>query len=284
MLQDSKSLFLKVKDHSVTGEKFELHYNSDEDMLITFPKPADLDRYYESNDYVSHTDGRRSLIEKLYHIVKSFSLKSKVNLINRLHEKGNLLDIGAGTGDFLQAAEKNGWHATGFEPNSRAMTLASEKGVNLISDVTTLKSASYDIITLWHVLEHVPDLHDQIKTIKKLLKPDGYVLIAVPNFNSFDAKYYKEFWAAYDVPRHLWHFSRKAISRLFSIEDMIVQEVIPMKFDSFYVSMLSEKYKAGKLNYIKAVWIGLKSNIIAGKTGEYSSHIYIIKNKKPVSV
>ncbi|GAW89335.1 class I SAM-dependent methyltransferase [Flavobacterium psychrophilum] len=131
---------------------------------------------------------------------------------------------------------------------------------------------------MWHVLEHVPDLENQIKLLKRLLKPNGTIIIAVPNYKSFDAKYYGEFWAAYDVPRHLWHFSKTAIEKLFANENMKLIKILPMIFDSFYVSLLSEKYKNGKMNFIKAFYIGLKSNMKAKRNLEYSSHIYVIKN------
>ena len=151
--------------------------------------------------------------------------------------------------------------------------------LKLFNDINELeKENKFDVITMWHVLEHVPNLEKYISQLKQLLKPNGRLVIAVPNYKSFDAKYYKEFWAAYDVPRHLWHFSQKAIKDLFEKENMIVEKTIPMKLDSFYVSLLSEKYKNGKSNPVKAFHVGLLSNIKAKRTKEYSSLIYILKN------
>jgi 2-polyprenyl-3-methyl-5-hydroxy-6-metoxy-1,4-benzoquinol methylase len=276
--------FLKVKDHSISGETFELFRNDDLDMLATFPKP-ELDKlgaYYESDDYISHTDGKRSLFEKAYHFVKGIALKNKVALINKCRkEKGSLLDVGAGTGDFLTAAKSNGWQISGTEPNEKAKAIAFKKGISVDETTAHFESNSFDVITMWHVLEHVYDLEPQIKELKRLIKSNGTILIAVPNFNSFDAKHYGEFWAAYDVPRHLWHFSKTAIRKLFAKEDMDLIDILPMKFDAFYVSLLSEKYKSGKMNYPKAFWVGLKSNLSGAKDMEYSSHIYIIRNTKP---
>ncbi len=274
--------YLKVKDHSVTGESFELFRDENLDLLATFPKPLpeQLFRYYESDDYISHTDGNRSLFEKAYHFVKRTALKRKVSLINDCQEKGVLLDIGAGTGDFLAAAENAGWRIVGAEPSPKARDAAAAKGISLLESTAGLKDNSFDIITMWHVLEHVYDPEAQITELKRLLKPKGTILIAVPNFKSFDAKHYGEFWAAYDVPRHLWHFSKTAICNLFGHNQMELQGVLPMKFDAFYVSLLSEKYKTGNMNYIKAVLTGLRSNASGLKTGEYSSHIYILGNKK----
>ncbi len=277
----NKKHFLTVKDYSVSKETFDLYQDETLDMLITFPQPnlENLGKYYESEDYISHTDNKRSLFEKLYHFIKSIALKNKLNLINSLQpNKGRILDIGAGTGDFLSVAKNDGWITTGVEPSDRAKAIAVNKGVSFVEETSELENHSFDLISMWHVLEHVPDLDKQIKELKRLLKPTGTLLIAVPNFKSFDAKHYGKFWAAFDVPIHFWHFSKTAIQILFEKEEMKLEKVLPMKFDSFYVSLLSEKYKTGKMNFIKAFFIGLQSNWEAKKNLEYSSHIYILKN------
>jgi len=272
--------FQKVRDYSVSKEIFELHHNPEYDLLITFPKPSleKLPSYYESDDYISHTDGKRSLFEKLYHLIKKIALRNKVKLINAKSVKGKLLDIGAGTGDFLVSAKNDGWITTGIEPSDKAKAIAISKGVFFAEKLSDLEGQSFDVITMWHVLEHVPDLDVYISELKRLLKPDGTILIAVPNFKSFDANYYGRFWAAYDVPRHIWHFSKTAIQKLFAEKEMKLIDTLPMKFDSFYVSLLSEKYKTGRMNFFRAFFVGLKSNNNGRRTKEYSSHIYVIKN------
>lgn len=272
--------FKKVKDYSVSQEIFELHHNPEYDILITFPKPSleKLPSYYESDDYISHTDGKRSLFERMYHFIKGIALKKKVQLINLESTKGKLLDIGAGTGDFLVAAQKEGWQATGIEPSAKAKAIALNKGVQFADSLSTLESHSFDVITMWHVLEHVPNLDEYLTELKRLIKPSGTIVIAVPNFKSFDANYYGKFWAAFDVPRHIWHFSKTAIEKLFAEKEMKLVKILPMKFDSFYVSLLSEKYKSGRMNFIRAFFVGWKSNLNGNQTKEYSSHIYIIKN------
>lgn len=278
----NKKHFLSVKDYSVSQETFDLYRDETLDMLITSPQPSleNLGKYYESEDYISHTDNKRSLFEKLYHFIKSIALKNKLNLINSQQpNKGILLDIGAGTGEFLSVAKNDGWQTIGVEPSDRAKAIAKSKGVSFVEQTSELENNSFDVISMWHVLEHVPDLDAQIKELKRLLKPTGTLIIAVPNFKSFDAKYYGKFWAAYDVPIHFWHFSKTAIKLLFEKEEMKLEKVLPMKFDSFYVSLLSEKYKSGKMNFIKAFFIGLQSNWKARQHFEYSSHIYILKNK-----
>ena len=277
----NKKHFLTVKDYSVSQEIFDLYYDEELDMLITDPQPSleNLGKYYESVDYISHTDSKRSLFEKCYHFIKSIALKNKLNLVNSLQpSQGSILDIGAGTGDFLSVVKENGWNTIGVEPSEKAKAIAKRKGVSFVEQTSALENNSFDIITMWHVLEHVPNLDNQLKELKRLLKPNGNLIIAVPNFKSFDAKHYGNFWAAYDVPIHFWHFSKTAIKRLFAKEDMELVQVLPMKFDSFYVSLLSEKYKTGKMNFIKAFFIGLQSNWKAKKNFEYSSHIYVLKN------
>lgn len=277
----NKKHFLTVKDHSVSKEIFELYYDENLDMLITSPQPAVsvLGKYYESVDYISHTDSKRSLFEKAYHFVKGIALKNKLDLINSLQPaKGRILDIGAGTGDFLAVAKDNDWSTVGVEPSSKARDIAIRKGVSFVDDTAQLEKQSFDVITMWHVLEHVPDLEAQVKELKRLLKPTGSLIVAVPNFKSFDANYYQSFWAAYDVPIHFWHFSKKAIKAVFEKEQIELVKVLPMKFDSFYVSLLSEKYKTGKMNFVKAFFIGLRSNWKAKASLEYSSHIYVLRN------
>ena len=277
----NKKHFLTVKDYSVSQETFDLYHDEELDMLITYPQPSleNLGKYYESVDYISHTDSKRSLFEKCYHFIKSIALKNKLNLVNSLQPaKGSILDIGAGTGDFLSVVKENGWNTIGVEPSEKAKSIAKQKGVSFVEQTSKLENNSFDVITMWHVLEHVPNLDNQIKELKRLLKPNGSLIIAVPNFKSFDAKQYGNFWAAYDVPIHFWDVSKTAIKKLFAKEDMELVGVLPMKFDSFYVSLLSEKYKTGKMNFVKAFFIGLQSNWKAKQNFEYSSHIYVLKN------
>ncbi|WP_425235140.1 class I SAM-dependent methyltransferase [Ulvibacterium sp.] len=271
-------LFLKTKDYSVSQEEFHLSHDADMDMLITHPQPEKLEEYYQSESYISHTDANKNFFDKLYQIIKKYSLYKKMKLIGR-YAKGekNLLDFGAGTGDFMVMAKKKNWSVAGVEPNCKARELAEAKGILLYPKMETLQDNKYQVITLWHVLEHLPNLEEQISQLISKLGKEGILVIAVPNFRSYDAKYYREFWAAYDVPRHLWHFSRTTMEKLFSKHKMKIVKIKPMIFDAFYVAMLSEKYKTGRVNFLKAFWIGLWSNIKAQGSGEYSSLIYVIQ-------
>ena len=274
--------FITVKDFSVSGESFSLLLNEEYQILKTHPQPTldKLGSYYEFEDYISHTDGKRTLFEKMYHFIKRKAIRDKVKLINSYQPlKGRILDIGAGTGDFLLECKNQNWEILGIEPNDKAKGIAVGKGIKFGDTIEKLESNSFDVITMWHVLEHVPDVEHQVAELKRLLKPSGTIIIAVPNFKSYDAKYYKEFWAAYDVPRHLWHFSKTAIEKLFDKQNMNLEDIKPMWFDSFYVSLLSEKYKSGKMNFISGFFIGLISNVSGLFKKEFSSHIYVLKNK-----
>lgn len=275
------SRYLTTKDYFNTQEEFHLEYITELDMLQTYPVPKNLDTYYDHPDYISHTDQKKNIIDKIYQFIKHYSLNKKVGLIEKLSTtEKTILDIGAGTGDFLKSAKKNGWKIHGVEPNQQARLKALTKEVTLKESLADIPAEKFDVITLWHVLEHLPDLENEINNIQKKLKQNGYLVIAVPNYKSYDAKHYKQFWAAYDTPRHLWHFSKESIKRLFKPYKLKLVQTKPMLFDSFYVSLLSEKYKSGNNNYLMAFLIGLVSNIKGLLSKEYSSHIYILKKAK----
>mgnify|MGYP006078893099 FL=1 len=272
--------FLNCKDHLVSGEMYEVMINDKLDMLVTSPIPPSLDEYYDSKEYQSHNKSKNALLDKLYNSVKKRSFKRKVSLFHKEKDTQTILDVGAGTGDFLLYCKNLGYNIAGTEPTLKARKQAQEKGLELLQDINSFAGKKFDVITLWHVLEHVPNLYENIDHLKSLLSENGQLFVAVPNFKSYDANYYKEFWAAYDVPRHLWHFSQKTIQTLFEAVNLKVVKTHPMKYDSFYVSLLSEKNKKGTYNYVKAFFVGLRSNMKALKSKEYSSLIYELKHTK----
>lgn len=271
-------IFLETKDYAVSGEMFRLKHDPGLDMLITEPRPDDITQYYQSNSYISHTDSFETFSDRLYHLVKKYMLWKKVRLLERYTKgPGKVLDIGSGTGDFLRMARKRNWSIAGVEPNTLARGLANEKQVQLYRDIQEVEGDDYDAVTLWHTLEHLPDLDAYIRKFKQHLTSDGAIFVAVPNFRSLDAKIYKEYWAAYDVPRHLWHFSQAAIKEIFERHGMQVERQIPLLFDAYYIALLSEQYKNGRNRYFHAFLNGLRSNLAAWNSSEYSSLLYVIK-------
>ncbi|MEO0505287.1 MAG: class I SAM-dependent methyltransferase [Bacteroidota bacterium] len=269
-----------VKDFSVTGESFELQYEKERDLWRTEPIPNNLDRYYASSDYISHTDAKRNLLEVLYAAVKRKNLRKKLQVIeNQQVKEKTLLDFGAGTGDFVKFAQLNGYDPIALEPNTLASEKAKQKGLSVFNTLEQIKDRSFNVITLWHVLEHLPNLDGDIVSLLSVLEDNGLLVIAVPNYKSWDAQHYKTYWAAYDVPRHLWHFSRNSIRSIFEKQHCHVIKEIPMRYDAFYVSLLSEKYKGNFLRMPTAFLKGLYSNLHALFTGEYSSMIYLIQKK-----
>ena len=275
---------LSAKDHTVSEKIFSIWQCNDCTALFTqdVPGQEEIGSYYQAESYISHSDTKKGLVNSLYHLVRKQTLVSKKNMIVKETglTKGNLLDIGCGTGAFLNTMKFTGWNIKGLEPDPAAR----EKAVELYSinpqepgKLFELVPSFYNAITMWHVLEHVHELHAYIKQIAGLLAPGGKLFIAVPNYTSKDAEIYKEHWAAYDVPRHLYHFSPQSMEKLLGMHGLKLVSVNPMWYDSFYVSMLSEKYRNGKGNIVRAFLNGLLSNMNA--TGNYkkcSSVIYII--------
>lgn len=277
---------LQVCDYSITKEKFWISTCNQCQFIFTNPIPhqADIGKYYASEQYVSHSDTRKGIINQLYHYVRKLTLSHKLQLIEKVNTNSakHLLDIGCGTGYFLQYAQIKGWTIAGYEPDETARKAAEHKiNAKIATDLKEFGSKKFDVITLWHVLEHVHSLNETVEFLKHHLSDSGKIVIAVPNIESWDANYYQEKWAALDVPRHLYHFSKKSISLLFHQHGLKLLKSKGMIFDSFYVSMISEKYKNnGKLNVIglvKAFFIGLISNLKTYNLPNNSSIIYIFE-------
>lgn len=266
----------------VSKETFQLQKCTQCDFVFTSPRPKneDLGRYYESEDYISHSNTKASLFSKAYQWVRNRAIVQKRKWVESHTSRGSILDIGCGTGHFLNECKRNGWEIIGVEPSDIARANAfQEHEISPLKSIeeTDGMSQTFDAITLWHVLEHLPDLSTQFLRFQKLLKPGGVVLIAVPNYESHDAKHYGSDWAAWDVPIHLWHFSKSTLGRLAEKNNFHVVETINMPFDSFYVSLLSEKYKHGSMRPIHAFIEGLKSNLAGRSTKNMSSLVYVLK-------
>jgi 2-polyprenyl-3-methyl-5-hydroxy-6-metoxy-1,4-benzoquinol methylase len=271
--------FVTCKDYTVSGEKFNIVNCRSCTFKFTNPRPEDseIGKYYKSEDYVSHSDTRKGLINQLYHSVRKRTLKNKLKLINKYVSRGTILDYGCGTGMFLKTCQDAGWNCFGFEPDSDARDLSEKKDLKVFTKKSDLDKNKFDIISLWHVLEHVTDLAPTLSFFKETLNGNGRLIIAVPNYTSYDARHYGEFWAGYDVPRHIYHFEINSLSKLLRQYGFSLEETKPMVYDSYYVSLLSEKYSSGSMNYLKAFLTGLKSNLKAKSPARYSSVIYVFK-------
>ncbi|MCG2792733.1 MAG: class I SAM-dependent methyltransferase [Weeksellaceae bacterium] len=273
---------MKIKDHFLSCEEFELTETDTKGVFKTFPIPSDISKYYESENYISHHQDTGSSKEKIYKFLQSFNLQyKKTLLLDRLKKGSAVLDYGCGAGEFVKYIE-NDFDTFGFEPNSAARNAALSKTSNtkIIEDLKSVEDQSLDAITLWHVFEHVENQKEMLDIFHSKLKQKGILIIAVPNHNSYDAKHYKEFWAAYDVPRHIYHFSKNGMENLISNNpNWKLRKIKPLLLDSFYISMLSEKYKKSTLILLKAVVHGTISNIKALFNYEFSSLIYIIEKR-----
>ncbi len=275
---------LAVKDYTVSKEMFEVCHcnNCDNRFTQNVANEENIGKYYQSENYISHSDTSKDFISKIYHAVRNITLKNKRKLITSITKKstGNILDVGAGTGAFTNIMQQFGWQVTALEPDETARKVAKLKyNIKLQNPATlyNLPTESYDAITLWHVLEHIHTLKEYLQHFHKILKQEGKLFIAVPNYTSYDASYYKEFWAGYDVPRHLYHFSPKGMEQLANDLGFKIAATQPMWFDSVYVAMLSEQYKKGKTSLIKAFLIGMMSNAKAiFNNKKCSSVIYIL--------
>jgi 2-polyprenyl-3-methyl-5-hydroxy-6-metoxy-1,4-benzoquinol methylase len=278
--------FMESFDYSVSKEAFIIDECLDCNFLFTNPRPneEDMGSYYISENYISHTDNKIGLFNFLYQTVRKYAIKSKTRLLTKTTKTKRHLDIGCGTGEFLYSCVNQGIECYGIEPSKIAREKAKQNyGLNVTenTDLSQFETNTFDSVSMWHVLEHLYDLNSTIKKISNIIAKNGRIIIAVPNHGSFDAKLYKKWWAAWDLPIHLNHFSASNIEMLLKHYDFILEKKIGMKFDSFYVSLLSNQYKSGKKQYLKGFVIGLISNISALlRLTEYSSTIYIFKNKK----
>jgi 2-polyprenyl-3-methyl-5-hydroxy-6-metoxy-1,4-benzoquinol methylase len=278
---------LSCKDYTVSQQQFALWEckNCTARFTQQVPDADSIGPFYQSDNYISHSDTDQGLVSKLYKMARRFTLSKKVKSVQQASgiSTGNLLDVGCGTGAFLHAIKQAGWQVTGLEPDSGARTVAKklyQLETQDASQLYHLAAASFDVITLWHVLEHIHDLQGYFEQFNRLLKPGGALIIAVPNYLSTDAKKYAAYWAAYDVPRHLYHFTPRSIETLAGLHSFEVKEVQPMWLDAFYIALLSEQYEHGKQRLFSAFFAGLKSVLHAyNHPGTCSSQVYVLKQK-----
>lgn len=273
---------MKIKDHFLSQEIFEIRETEIKGIFKTYPIPSDISKYYESDDYISHHQDSGNFKERLYKFLQSFNLQYKKNiLLDRIEKGSKVLDYGCGAGQFVKYIE-NDFQSYGFEPDADARKSAENKTTKaiILDNINNIEDQSLDAITLWHVFEHVENQDEMLEVFHRKLKEKGLLIIAVPNPTSYDAKHYKEFWAAYDVPRHIYHFTKKGMENLISKKpNWKLRKIKPLVLDAFYICMLSEKYKKSPFFWLKAILFGTISNVKAVFSNEFSSLIYIIEKK-----
>ena len=270
-----------VLDFRGSNERFGLLRCNGCSFVLTSPRPLDneLGKYYPKSTYVSHNEKPKGVFDRIYFQVQKANLRDKLKKILRHSKTGALLDYGCGSGSFLGFMQQNGWKVEGVELSKEAAEIARKRTDSAIwsPDEFVIQPNKYDVISLWHVLEHLPDFERVVEKLKASLKPGGVLLIAVPNHKSYDANYFGKNWAAWDVPIHLWHFNREVMTQLAKNWNMNFEETLPMPFDAFYVSMLSAQNKKKKLWFLEGALRGLISNVKAKSNKEASSLIYILK-------
>ena len=273
---------LWLKDEFLTKKDFHICECLNCGLLYTMPRPSKekIGAYYKSDEYYSHQENKKGFVPRLYEAIKKINLKHKFRLASRDLPVGKLLDIGCGVGDFLHVAENKGWQCTGVEPSEEAREIARQriKGDLLYSeDLEQLSDQSFDLITMWHVLEHVDDLKWQVAQLQRLIKPNGRIVIAVPNYRSYDGRFYNAYWAAYDVPRHLNHFNKTVLTKIFKTSGLSLVCMDKLVWDAYYISFMSEQYKHHFMPLVRGVFRGLVSNAKARRSGEWSSLVYVFR-------
>lgn len=281
---DKAQINLWLKDEFLSKEDFHICECLNCGLLYTMPRPSKdkIGEYYKSEEYYSHQENKKGFIPKVYEMVKKTNLRHKYKLASNGLKVGKVLDIGCGVGDFLHTAEMHGWECTGVEPSEDAKVIAQKRMNGIIissEDLENIPEGYFDLITMWHVLEHVDDLKWQVEQLRRLVKPKGRVVIALPNYKSYDGQYYKELWAAYDVPRHLNHFNKTTLTKIFKASGMELVKIDKLRWDAYYISYMSEQYKLHSLPLARGVYRGWISNCKAKRSGEWSSLVYIFEKK-----
>lgn len=276
------------KDYFATGEMFDIFKCKDCGFVFTqnIPDEKEIAPYYCSPSYISHSNTSKGIVNKLYHLVRNIMLRRKVSLVKKLTllQNGRIVDYGAGTGYFARAMHKKGWEVTAIEKSAQAREFSKEQfGFEMLPEeaLKEIESNSVDVVTLWHVMEHIQQIDAFWEEMKRILEETGIAIIAVPNCISYDADNYGEHWAAYDVPRHLWHFSPSTMMKMGEKHGFILERHYPMPFDGFYISMLSEKYKGRHLRLLRGLWngfLGLCATL--DKRNASSSIIYVFRKRK----
>ena len=275
---EQKETHIEVVDHFLTKETFKIQKTLLPGLLQTHPSPSknEIQKYYSSDKYISHDSAGSGTFHFIYRLIRRINFWFKTRLISKKELFGELLDFGSGDQYFKQQLQRRNYNVFGIDPLKPNL---SKQVFNSIFN-NSLDNKKFRCITAWHSLEHVHELENVVKRFYQILDDNGFVIVAVPNHRSFDAKHYKSFWAAYDAPRHLWHFDKQSIKKVFNNHGFSFMKSTPLLFDAYYVSLLSEKYKKSRFTIFNSIMVGTISNIKAFFTKEYSSNIFVFKKTK----
>ena len=282
MMKKNKSkLLYKVRDHLVSQESFDIYWDEKEQFGWTdFKNTSDLSAYYQAEEYYSHQEQPKTFIQKIYSFTRGLMFHYKHNITSPFLFKGaSILDIGSGTGDFLSFMNSKGYEVTGVENNPKAILISQKNDIKIHENISKLSDNSFDLITLWHVLEHLPDPEETFKNTFNLLNKSGHLIVAVPNIYSLDKDYYCENWAGFDVPRHLWHFSTPFLINFASKYNFELIRTKPLLLDALYISFLSEKQKGSRFSFLRGMVKGVYFNLRALRSKRYSSLVFVFKKQ-----
>jgi len=271
---------IETKDYLISNERFVIKEVKN-GLLKTTPNISDSEiyKYYSSGDYLSHNRSV-SFLSLIYTFASKYMLKRKADLISKYINTGDcFLDFGCGIGELVLKMKSRGFVSCGVENNLNAYNACLKKNISVFKDLISLKS-KFNLISCWHSLEHLSDFTTTLSMFNKLINKNGYLIVAVPNHESFDSKYYGKFWAGYDVPRHRFHFNKDALIRIVEDSNFEMIDSSPMFLDAFYISILSEKYKKNFFSFFKGVLIGTVSTFSYLITKNASSHYFVFKKSK----
>ena len=275
-------------DFTVSRESYILMRCPECGMVYTSnpPKECDTSKYDKLDLKLKLGDSPAGLIHKLYYYIRLRMLSRKAHIVESQSYRtgGSLLNYGAKTGYFSHKMERRGWKVTSIEKYHEERLFSLEMFHHRMFDVPEmdrLHPETFDVITLWHVFEHCYDPNGLLDKFYKLLRPTGILIMACPNIRSTDAMHYGPYWAAYDVPRHLWHFNTTSLSELAHKHGFTLMHRERMPFDCFYISILSEKHKRHKMAFLRGILYGFHCWLVSlAHPDSSSSMVYVFRKRQ----
>jgi len=221
-------------------------------FLSPRPKFSGITYYYENDDYDPHRLENKSIFHTVYGWVQKIALRWKFKHISKFIRSGNLLDIGGGGGRFCSYFKSKGWRVSLQDNSSKARFLAQEADIETYTLLSEIQSQQFDLITMWHSLEHIHAIDALFQNVNRLTSDDGFLVVAVPNINAPERKFLGKDWAPWDAPRHLYHFNYAQLSKLLRKYGWKIEFSMPMIQDTPYNILLSLNIKSP----LELIWGG----------------------------